>query len=248
MTNQNTIPWKRLVAEGSAIVVSILLAFWIDAWWDRSQQREQQNVMLESLLSDLRDKQMQVVWQRRFNEGILESAMNILLAANNAGSNLDTESVDKLIGGIIWANPSRQWVSAPLSHMVIGGELSVLDDTDLIEKLSKLYILFEDVKSSYESDEKFYAEMLIPFLITNANLGQIMSSIEMIPGHALPYESAIPNMEITQSHVGLLSEAKFQGIVSAKIDLLDGILASTLPDLEEAITETIEILEVAIAE
>ena len=248
MTFQNNIPWKRLVVEGSAIVVSILLAFWIDAWWDRSQQHEQQNVMLESLLSDLRDKQMQVVWQRRYNEGILESAINIILAANNAGSNLGTESVDKMIGGIVWANPPRQWVSAPLSHMVSGGELSVLDDTDLIVKLSRLHILFEDAQSVYESDEKFYAEILIPFLITNANLAQIMSSIEVTPGHAQPYDSAVPNMEITQNQVGLLSDVRFQGIVSAKIDLLDSILVETLPELEEAIAETIEILEFAIAE
>jgi hypothetical protein len=35
----NNIPWKRLSAEGLAIVVSILLAFWIDAWWDTRKDR-----------------------------------------------------------------------------------------------------------------------------------------------------------------------------------------------------------------
>lgn len=39
MTNPRNIPWKRLIAEGGAIVVSILLAFWIDAWWnDRNEE------------------------------------------------------------------------------------------------------------------------------------------------------------------------------------------------------------------
>ena len=189
-----------------------------------------------------------MVWQRRYNEGILDSAINILRAANNAESNLDADSVDKLIGGIVWANAPRQWVSAPLSQMAIGGELSVLDDTDLIGNLSRLHILFEDAQNMYESDEKFYAEILIPFLIYNANLAQIMNRIEETPGHAQPYDSAIPDLGVPQNQVGLLSDVKFQGIVSAKIDLLDSILVHTLPELEAAIVETIEILEVATAE
>ena len=36
----NKIPWRRLALEGGVIVFSILLAFAIDAWWERSQDRE----------------------------------------------------------------------------------------------------------------------------------------------------------------------------------------------------------------
>ena len=34
-----SIPWPRILAEGVAIVVSILLAFGIQAWWEDSQDR-----------------------------------------------------------------------------------------------------------------------------------------------------------------------------------------------------------------
>ena len=30
-------PWKRLTAKGAVIVASILLASWVDAWWDTRQ-------------------------------------------------------------------------------------------------------------------------------------------------------------------------------------------------------------------
>ena len=33
MTGPRIIPWKRIGVEAAAIVVSILLAFAIDAWW-----------------------------------------------------------------------------------------------------------------------------------------------------------------------------------------------------------------------
>ena len=46
MTDTQKISWKRLSVEAAAIVVSILLAFAIDAWWDESQQRKHiQNVL-----------------------------------------------------------------------------------------------------------------------------------------------------------------------------------------------------------
>ena len=39
-TNTDNIQWKRTSAEGFAIVISILLAFWIDTWWeDRKEAR-----------------------------------------------------------------------------------------------------------------------------------------------------------------------------------------------------------------
>ena len=36
--NTRQIPWPRIAAESAAIIASILLAFWIDAWWEGRQQ------------------------------------------------------------------------------------------------------------------------------------------------------------------------------------------------------------------
>ena len=69
MTNTNNIQWKRTAVEGVAIVVSILLAFWIDTWWeDRREARfevaylielqddfELNKSKLESLTAELED-------------------------------------------------------------------------------------------------------------------------------------------------------------------------------------------------
>ncbi len=57
MPESQAIPWKRLSAEGAAIVVSILLAFWIDAWWDaRNDLAEEREILvgLEAEFVDLR--------------------------------------------------------------------------------------------------------------------------------------------------------------------------------------------------
>ena len=46
------IPWLRVFVEGVVIVGSILLAFGIQAWWDESQEREEEQEALAGLSSD----------------------------------------------------------------------------------------------------------------------------------------------------------------------------------------------------
>jgi len=52
MTNTNDIKWKRTVAEGAAIVISILLAFWIDTWWEDRKEAQLEVVYLHELQED----------------------------------------------------------------------------------------------------------------------------------------------------------------------------------------------------
>ena len=47
MQDSQKIPWKRIAAEGAAIIVSILIAFWIDAWW---QERSERIALIEYLV------------------------------------------------------------------------------------------------------------------------------------------------------------------------------------------------------
>jgi len=48
------IPWPRMFAEALAIVVSILLAFGIQAWWEERQDRAVEQALLTGLVEDLR--------------------------------------------------------------------------------------------------------------------------------------------------------------------------------------------------
>ena len=47
MHDSRTIDWKGIIAEGTAVVVSILIAFWIDAWW---QERSERKALVEYLV------------------------------------------------------------------------------------------------------------------------------------------------------------------------------------------------------
>ena len=51
---KSQIPWTRVFAEGLVIVVSILLAFGIDAWWDTRVRRADEQQVLSQLAEGLR--------------------------------------------------------------------------------------------------------------------------------------------------------------------------------------------------
>jgi hypothetical protein len=53
MSTNNSIPWKRISAEGATIVISIILAFSIDAWWDERQERRDEIEILDRLQTEL---------------------------------------------------------------------------------------------------------------------------------------------------------------------------------------------------
>ena len=48
-------PWGRLGAEGSVILVSILLAFAVQAWWEGRQEQRQEAEYLTALREELRE-------------------------------------------------------------------------------------------------------------------------------------------------------------------------------------------------
>ncbi len=55
MSTDSNIAWGRLVAESAAIVVSILLAFTIDAWWADRKDRVEEVRILEALKAEFED-------------------------------------------------------------------------------------------------------------------------------------------------------------------------------------------------
>ena len=75
MAENNTIPWKRLSTEGLVIVVSILLAFAIDAWWE---ERQEQTAQLERLA--------RVAAEIEVNSVFIERKIDTLVGAIDATS------------------------------------------------------------------------------------------------------------------------------------------------------------------
>ena len=55
MQKHREIPWPRIIAESAAVVISILLAFAIDAWWEWRKDLRIEQELLASLIQEFED-------------------------------------------------------------------------------------------------------------------------------------------------------------------------------------------------
>jgi len=244
MNAGNNIPWSRIAVEGIAIVASILLAFAIDAWWDDRQRDESEQIVLQTLLDDLRVKQVLLADMNEFCEAINGSAETLLRAASNTEQKLSEDSIDRLISDTWWVSNDALWDSAPLSQLVAGGNLSLISNVELVQELAALQVAIGRLKYHYRNDGQFHKDVVTPFMIANANMAQITASMKHRPGQpATTIEMRDLGSAKRYRHSELLSTIEFQNLLVAKTERLADILEVGHPGVEGRLAKVIEMLE-----
>jgi hypothetical protein len=243
MPKSEDTPWKRLFAEGLAIVLSILLAFGIDAWWQGRQQKYAETVLLQAILDDLGKKKNLLAREKKYNQAILESASTLVNAAADTQRNLGEDDIDRLIAFTWWYHDPSVWDSAPMLSLIEGGDFSDITNPGLGQKLSELHLSLGKMKTVYANDQEFHNDVLIPFFIANVNLPQIANATKHVPGD--PESGYVfPDFVVaTQyNHLDLLSKVEFQSLLVAKIDKLVD-MSGPLIELDKQLDESIEMID-----
>jgi hypothetical protein len=99
--SEPSIRWRRILAEGAVIVVSILLAFGIDAAWGERQERVEAREYLAALLVDLDqviDQAQRSIDRNREIDGILEDLLDSLAQSDTPSDSLMIEVNRRAMG------------------------------------------------------------------------------------------------------------------------------------------------------
>jgi len=239
-----SIPWPRILAEGAIIVVSILLAFWIDAWWEGRQAEASEEVVLQTLLDDLVAKRQLLADRNRFVGAIRNSAEALLRISSGTDTMPSEDSVDGLISDVWWVSNGAQWTSAPLESLVASGDLSLISNPELVQSLEALRVAIERVKYHSRNDSEFHNRIMTPFMIENADMAQITTSMKHRPGQ--------PEIEVAltdygfgrrRNHSEMLASVPFQNLLIAKIERCLDLLETGHPGVEEQLNAVISMLE-----
>ena len=138
------IPWSRLVAEGAVIVVSILLAFAIDATWAVRAERVREAAVLEGLVRDFERHQAVITASISAFEGRLEAA-DRLLAYIGPRAEADAPEIERALAVVCMASPVR--FQAGTLEALIGSEgLALLRDQELRSHLAAWSQLVTDLE------------------------------------------------------------------------------------------------------
>ena len=138
------IPWLRVFVEGVVIVVSILLAFGIEAWWDGVQEREEVRRDLVNVAQELTENRERVLieieWMERLSAGSA-AIVEILESAQASGE----ASLPDTLSFLGTTNPSTLNASlGALDALIASGRLARIEDPRLRRGLAGLRDQIED--------------------------------------------------------------------------------------------------------
>jgi hypothetical protein len=141
---------RRHVGEAAVIVVSILLAFAIEAWWDQQQMREEEREALVGLVEEFSTNLDQVDRVIARHESSLEWVERLVALPEDSIRALSQTSISEMM--LATGNP---WTFEPVlgttDALVAAGRLGVIRDVELREALTS----FKNVVSDSEEDADF---------------------------------------------------------------------------------------------
>jgi hypothetical protein len=175
MTFNQSIPWPRIVAEGTIIVVSILLAFWIDAWWSEQQTRAEESEAISQLVADFQTNANRLKIIRGVHEAALEAAYEILARAGMGGQPQSEASTAELVYVSL-----RAWTYDPVlggtNSLIQSGRLRILSNNALRVALAGWPDIVEDLSGDEWGENRTTFERIAPYLIAEGAIFDALRS------------------------------------------------------------------------
>ena len=150
MTTQKPIQWRRVLVEAGAIVLSILLAFSIEAWWAESQERGVEQQALASLASDFVGSRETLSSVLGRYERFQAEFARFQASTPSELSSLEPDAIGAIVTALTIAatfDPS----ASTLDALVRDGRLGLIRDRALRESLSAWLKALDDIEENAAS-------------------------------------------------------------------------------------------------
>ncbi len=237
MTEPQIIPWKRIAVEATAIVISILLAFAIDAWWADKKERDVEHRTLQALRSDLLasneelDRLLQGLADARTNFARFQSATPAELIK------IDPEAVRPIVISLV-TPASFNPITATHDALSNDGRLGLISDPELLRHLSNWQRALDDIEAN---SIDLHAESV-----------RVLRSMEIYGGPFIRWRRSLDDLEVLQRPDGevlavLRQDADFMGKARMHQYTLSGYLLE-LRRLDENLDSMLALLDKVIAQ
>jgi hypothetical protein len=172
MTITNNFQWKRTSAEGVAIVVSILLAFWIDTWWEDRKEARFEVAYLIELQEDFELNKSRL---EEFAAEFEEVARSMLALQEQSALESPSMSVSELnenFSQII--NMSSFFpVNRTYANMTGSGDLKLIRSRPLKNALAEYYAAAQITVLVQNTHEMELVQIYEPYIIENLDYAAV---------------------------------------------------------------------------
>lgn len=155
---------RRHLTEGLVIVVSILLAFGIEATWAEYSETREAYRLLESIRDDVLATQAELALQQTQNKELADRARHLLTTMADPPSEEVVREALQSIGSVFvtsgWDPVTHTYVEA-----VNSGRLRLIESEELRLALTRYHARVEDVDAIHRTIETQYYGQLEPFMV-----------------------------------------------------------------------------------
>ena len=211
MKSLPSIPWPRIFAEGAIIVISILLAFAIDAWWDDRNAQQDEAIYLSTLRSVLIEQQREINVGLAFADELRDATRKILGAAVGSDAALTDDELDRALERLTWIVASP--IEPELRWLLSENRIGLVSDPELVNELGTLRLNIFEWDRSHTATRSFYYDDLMPYLRKHASLPQINSISGQEPGTSDQFPVHERELRERVSHQFLLQDQEFTNLL-----------------------------------
>jgi len=214
------------------IIVSILLAFGIDAWWSERQERVDEKEALAQLESDFRANASQLDTIRYYHQRALDASYEILARAGLGGQPLGEPSTAELVlhVGSAW---NYDPVLGGINSLIQSGKLGILQNDSLRVAIAGWPDIVRDLNGDENQEQTNTFDRLRPYLMTRGAMfdalmaGGMFGRLEQRP---------VPEM------AWILEDSLFLEMVSYRAIRLEEILAE-VATVDRSIQRILQLIE-----
>ena len=228
MPASKDIPWKRLAAEGAAVVVSILLAFAIDAWWADRMEYRAQRVELARLHGEFSEISRQLELESR--EEITAAGIELLqMSREQVDRDEPLEVSDALLSDLTFYGNFD--VATPvLDGIILSGRLDRFESERVVSAIFEWRLAIKEVMENDNRLREIATAQLIPELAERGNVSSALLRTRSDP----------------EKTIKLLVDDEFEGHLALRIRMnriFDRRLRSLRPIVDEVIAAVEHALE-----
>ena len=203
MSSNRTIPWPRILAEGGAIVVSILLAFAIDAWWQERSDRAREQNAIRRLIVEYEINLQGLDADKGDHQNVLDATGGLLdLIGPDPAEVEDPDAMARLLIDCL-TNPVLEPRLGTTNSLIASGEIRLLQDEEIQSALTEWPMLAQEL-IDWQEIERMHGEELILDLTYDYIAWPDMDVALGYEGNPSRFDSDFD---------GLLSSMRFEGLL-----------------------------------
>ncbi len=233
MTEERRGWFRESLREMVVVVLSITIAFGVDAWWDARLERREERELLMNLLREFRDNERQLELRLENHQRLASAADELARRLSNARGRR-TAVPDSLLLAL-FITPTFDPTLGTLEEAQSSGRTRLIRNAELRGRLGAWTGLWRDAREEEWLAMELVQNQLYPAIASTTDLSDVMERGGAWLAGQLPEDIGAAEREVSPTPA-LVNYAKNRWIRSRRA-------RDELADLREALVKIIELLE-----